>query len=783
MLEMVSSSSGLGRWPLTPETGVRVPLRSPKVLIINLALFLILFTLFFPPLIFPQTIPINDFIIRLNKIKSDLSALNTDDINLIQSLTKEVNEIKKGSSECVDLKQNELDKITSSLNSLGDPVEGEPQELAKQRKILQEQKINIEKDLNGCKYLVNETTNILENLSKYHKEYLKKQFFYKDSDLFEKIYTLYSLRGNLASDFDGIIKKISTFKISKNQAFILLISFLLGLVFSRWLNVLILKNISDKKIYDAYNKISSYTYLIVSFGLVSIISIIILQKQIFYSPYFIIINVFLFSLFIYSLFKFLIDLNEVKDKFGKKFYSQINFYIKIVCFLTFFLIIFNIKYILLLFPYYIADLIKSIILILYITIIFYFLIRYSFLFVDKKVNLICKIIIIPLLLIILLLDVLGYNNLSIFSLFFLIKTSIFIILFYLIYKLIKKLSFNICFNDGDFYVKIREIFSIKKGEYFSFLIWLEFLVIAIIFISIFYFYTFVIELPKSVKTQLNDLLVNGFKIAKIQISPLKIILGLLILLLLIGLVRWFKKNIEDSLSKSTTIEKSEIDSIVTIFSYIGYVLAFFIFLASSGFDISNLALIGGALSVGIGFGLQNIVNNFVSGLILLFERPIKKGDWIVVKETEGYVKRISVRSTIIETFDRCDVIVPNSEIISSQVQNWMFEDRMGRVRISVGVAYGSDVYLVRDLLLQVANNHPLTVKDGTLPQPIVWFSDFGESSLNFTLLFYIRDIDKRLRTASDIRFEIYRVFKENNITIPFPQRDVHVYNHNVYSEV
>jgi small-conductance mechanosensitive channel len=180
------------------------------------------------------------------------------------------------------------------------------------------------------------------------------------------------------------------------------------------------------------------------------------------------------------------------------------------------------------------------------------------------------------------------------------------------------------------------------------------------------------------------------------------------------------------------------------------------------------------LSVGIGFGLQAIVNNFVSGLILLFERPIKTGDWIIVGNTEGYVKRISIRSTMIQTFDRADVIVPNSDLIANQVTNWMLYDPRGRIRVPVSVAYGSDTEKVRELLLEIANTHPEVITDGTSPTPRVLFLQFGDSSLNFELRCHIRNIDMRRIVMSDINFAIDKAFREHGVEIPFPQRDVHI---------
>ena len=189
------------------------------------------------------------------------------------------------------------------------------------------------------------------------------------------------------------------------------------------------------------------------------------------------------------------------------------------------------------------------------------------------------------------------------------------------------------------------------------------------------------------------------------------------------------------------MERGAREAVATISGYLGVALALFVSLSITGVEFGKLAIIAGALSVGIGFGLQNIVNNFVSGLILLFERPIKTGDWIVVGNTEGYVKKISIRSTQIQTFDQADVIVPNSDLISGQVTNWMLRDARGRIRVPIGVAYGSDTALVEKLLLEVAHKHPLVITSSIAPEPKVLFIDFGDSALMFELRVFIVNID------------------------------------------
>ena len=181
-----------------------------------------------------------------------------------------------------------------------------------------------------------------------------------------------------------------------------------------------------------------------------------------------------------------------------------------------------------------------------------------------------------------------------------------------------------------------------------------------------------------------------------------------------------------------------------------------------------------ALALGIGFGLQEIANNFVSGLILLFERPIRTGDFVTVGEIEGFVRKISIRATEIETLDNQNVLVPNSELVSGRVTNWVLRDPYGRLRVTVGVAYGSEIALVRDILEQVAREHSEVITDGRAPAPRALFMGFGDSSLDFELRCRINRIERRFTVTSDLNFAIDREFREAGITVPFPQRDLHV---------
>jgi small-conductance mechanosensitive channel len=235
--------------------------------------------------------------------------------------------------------------------------------------------------------------------------------------------------------------------------------------------------------------------------------------------------------------------------------------------------------------------------------------------------------------------------------------------------------------------------------------------------------------------------------------------------------RWVSSVVDKKFLQHTSLDAGERNSIMTLVNYAGVTIAILIALAIVGVGLSRLALVAGALSVGIGFGLQSIVNNFVSGLILLFERPIKTGDWVVVASGEGYVKRIGARATEIQTFDRASVIVPNSELVTSAVQNWFYKSRLGRLRVDVGVSYGSDPEQVRDILLDCAKKHSSI---SSFPAASVRWTDFGDSSLDFQLRAYIGNVDDSYEVRSALRFAIFKAFKEAGVVIPFPQRDLHV---------
>lgn len=255
-----------------------------------------------------------------------------------------------------------------------------------------------------------------------------------------------------------------------------------------------------------------------------------------------------------------------------------------------------------------------------------------------------------------------------------------------------------------------------------------------------------------------DAVFFGIKVGDVTISISGIAIAILSFAIVLAVTHAVQNWLEDRYLPTTHLDAGLRNSIKTSLGYCGFILALALAAANLGVDFQKLAIVAGALSVGIGFGLQSIVNNFVSGLILLWERAIRVGDWVVVGSDQGYVRKINVRSTEIETFDRAAVIVPNSNLVSGVVKNLMRSDRVGRLTIDVAVNAASDPEKVREVLLDIARDNEDVL---SLPSPQVRFTDLTASTMTFNLFCFVADVESMARTKSDLYFEICRQFRQH----------------------
>ena len=255
----------------------------------------------------------------------------------------------------------------------------------------------------------------------------------------------------------------------------------------------------------------------------------------------------------------------------------------------------------------------------------------------------------------------------------------------------------------------------------------------------------------------------GFEIGQFKISLVRIIIGVLLFVALMFATRLIQRRLRESVLVQPRMDVGIANSIDTAVGYAGTLLAAVVAISYAGFDVTNLAIVAGALSVGIGFGLQSIVNNFVSGLILLIERPIKVGDWVVVGNEQGNVKRISVRSTEIETFDRASLIVPNSELITGRVLNWTHRNAQGRVVLKFSAGPNADPRHVIDVLTACASRHPDILRD---PAPLAVFEGFTSSATEYSLRVVLPDINRGLKVQSDLRIAIFEALRAARVEPP-----------------
>ena len=267
----------------------------------------------------------------------------------------------------------------------------------------------------------------------------------------------------------------------------------------------------------------------------------------------------------------------------------------------------------------------------------------------------------------------------------------------------------------------------------------------------------------------------SFSIGQTRISAYlmtKALITIVLFFLITGILTEFGEKRIKSIRGIHSSNKALINKAFHIFIYFfGFIIALNIL----GIDLTAFAIFSGAIGIGIGFGLQKITSNFISGLILLFEKSIENGDMVELSDgTYGLIRKTSARYTLLETFEGREMMIPNEDFIINRVTNWTFNNRKGRLELNIGVAYESDIEKAMELILEAAREHPRCMDD---PGPSCYLKEFGDSSVNFMLFFWVEDVSHgRYRAKSDVMISVWKKFKEHNITIPFPQRDIYIKN-------
>lgn len=315
----------------------------------------------------------------------------------------------------------------------------------------------------------------------------------------------------------------------------------------------------------------------------------------------------------------------------------------------------------------------------------------------------------------------------------------------------------------------------SSTRFFAVQVFLNFLRVVIVLITLGYISTLFPQ-TRHISRQLRDTLIYSltsdlFPLGNNAYSVLDLIILIGLFTLLFIVARSIKQMLRLRVLSLTGLSRPAQETIALVANYSFVVIGALVLLQIWGLDITSLTVFAGVLGVGIGLGIQGIAKEFVSGLVLIFERPIQAGDFVEVGDLVGTVEHISVRSTEITTLDRVSVILPNSRFLENEVVNWSHRSPISRLRIRVGVAYGSNLEVVRRALLDAANEHSDVL---SIPPPNVFFLGFGDSSLDFDLLAWISEPRKQFQIKSDLYFLIYKLFQERGVEIPFPQRDLHV---------
>ena len=741
--------------------------------------FLLLCLSFFQVNSAEEETPEVDLQTSLSQIKARLDNVGRKNIKIseLETVQAEATLLQTRLEVCISENSEKLESVKNNITLLGDRVSNEEADIGQTRKDLNTQLSAVDKDLKRCNLLKIQTDKIAEDTLQLRQSLLKEKIFSREDSLLSALQRLSKLDDDVFETEFEAIQPIVEKLYNLLQWPLLLLSLIgsaIGIVLARFTNTLPIppKMVSSPTFIAARRGLqrtafvlSTLVFLLLGVGLTIVDT----------PPIF--IRTVLFALLLFSFFGlmrgvFFPDAKSISARqIPTKLLSSLNGLFLLSTLASYFFSNeaagrFSNSGLL-----YLAWLISISIAALSFIALMWVLAR--FLLAKKTLT---PTYFIPMLamLIVIVSAAMGYRNMANLVFFGIIFSLIVVVSVVLLLRISGEFFDSLDEGRLAWQRKLRANMSIDEDSAFPGVVWLRILFFfSIVFSSI----ALLMFIWGSSHQRISAMVVglkDGITIGSVSFDLLNIVYAIVILVIVLTILPVIKNQLVADWLKHSNLSRGAIEAIQTLVGYGGVGIAVLWALYVAGVNFQNLAIIAGALSVGIGFGLQNIVNNFVSGLILLFERPIRRGDWIMVGSTEGYVKNISIRSTTIQTFARADVIVPNSELISGQVTNWMLSNTVGRLEAPVGVAYGSDVPQVIEVLEKIAKEHPDVIHNHPDFPIRALFLVFGDNSLNFELRCFVKDVDSRLRVLSEINQSIDKEFRKSQIDIPFPQRVVHL---------
>lgn len=700
----------------------------------------------------------------------------------LENAKQQAEQFTRAANTCIDTTTNQISRLDQEITSLGPAAEHDPAEIVKERKSLQKQKQALLVNLSECRLAATLTTRLEHEMADQNKLLQAANVFLRSPTFFGRLTATLPTAEAFSSQFREYVQERSGLQDLTPAMFLILVLLIAGGAFTglklfrmlqRWI-VSSLGDRDDKQSLAVQGILTLPIAVAMLFGGGYLLHTNLESQPPVFGPWLCFsVSLYCLSLVLFQLRRHL-QPTPAETPSTSVPYKRFN----VLVFLALLLFFFTRLDLLADFDFSalatLLELAQTVVIcsICVFGVWFLWPIRLpkSLARMEKS----RKVAISLVAILVSIIELSGYRNLALFALAGMVGT----------FLLSTLLRFSLFFIDqtiGGFFIGkyrwqlgLRHKLGLSAEDNLTGMTWIRLIFKLLVYSIGFLLFLQLWGLREAEEKKIHGYLMDGFNIGGLIIAPARMVFGVFIFACGWTLISWVKMQMEKRWLREAGFSLSAEETLVTMTGYCGFALAVIVGLSVAGFSFSNLAVIAGALSVGIGFGMQNIVNNFVSGLIILFERPVKRGDWISIGTTEGYVQKISIRSTLIQTFDRSDVIVPNSELISNQVTNMMLNDNFGRLIVPIGVAYGSDTDLVRTVLLEIAANNEQVINDSSAPKPIVLFLAFGDNSLNFELRCHLANIDKRLLVKSAINYEIDRAFRAHKISMPFPQRDLYI---------